>query len=128
MRVRRFVLGFALAGFPSACSSSPGGPATGSGGTGSGGSNATAVSMPSGASSRGTSAYAPNPVTIASGTTVTWTNNDTIAHTSTSDTAGVFNSGVIAAGGSFSFTFQTRGTVTYHCTIHPGMMGTVVVQ
>ena len=128
MRVRRVLLGLTLAGFASACSSSPSGPTTNSGGTSSGGSNGTPVSIVSGASTRGTSAYAPNPVTITSGTTVTWTNNDSIAHTSTSDTAGVFNSGTIAAGGSFSFTFQTKGTVTYHCTIHPGMVGTVVVQ
>ena len=128
MIVRRVLLGLALAGFASACSSSPGGPTTGSGGTGSSGSTGTSVSIVSGASSRGTSAYAPNPVTIASGTTVTWTNNDSVAHTSTSDTAGVFNSGTIAAGGQFNFTFTTRGTVTYHCAIHPGMMGTIVVQ
>ena len=127
MRVRSFVVGVALAGFASACGSdSPSGPSTGSGGSGS--SGGTAVSIPSGASSRGTSAYSPNPVTIASGTTVTWTNNDTIAHTSSSDTAGVFDSGSIPAGGKFSFTFQNKGTVTYHCTFHPGMMGSIVVQ
>jgi plastocyanin len=75
----------------------------------------------------GSNAYSPNPLTIAKGTTVRWTNNDTIAHTSTSDT-GVFSSGNLNAGDHFDFTFQDSGTFPYHCTIHPGMVGTVVVQ
>jgi plastocyanin len=64
---------------------------------------------------------------VSAGTTVTWSNGDTITHTATAD-GGQFNSGAIAAGGKFSFTFQTTGTFPYHCTIHPGMVGTVVVQ
>jgi plastocyanin len=64
---------------------------------------------------------------VAAGTTVTWTNSDAVAHTSTSDTTG-WNSGTVAPGGQFSFTFQTPGRYAYHCTIHPGMIGTVVVQ
>jgi plastocyanin len=123
MIVRRVVMGLALAGFVSACSDSPSGPSTNSGG-----STGTAVSITSGATTRGANAYAPNPVTITSGTTVTWTNNDSIAHTSTSDTSGMFDSGSIPAGGKFSFTFQNKGTVTYHCTFHAGMVGTIVIQ
>jgi plastocyanin len=92
------------------------------------GTAAAAVSIPVGAQNLGTSGYAPNPLTIASGTTVTWTNTDTTAHTSTSDSPGVFSSGTIAAGGKFSFTFQNKGTFAYHCTFHSGMVGTVVVQ
>ena len=65
--------------------------------------------------------------TTAAGTTVTWTNTDAVAHTSTSDLPG-WNSGVVAPGGQFSFAFQTAGTFAYHCTIHPGMVGTVVVH
>src|SRR5262245_62744462 len=83
----------------------------------------TGVSIPAGARTMGSAAYAPNPVTVTAGTTVTWTNNDSIAHTATSDTGGVFNSGTIAAGGKYSFTFNTRGTYPYHCTFHPGMVG-----
>jgi plastocyanin len=120
----RVVVSIVLVGFLTGCgSSTPSGPTTGSGG-GSG----TAVTIVSGSSTLGSSAYAPNPVTIASGTTVTWTNNDSITHTSSSDTPGVFDSGSIPAGGKFSFTFQTKGTVSYHCSIHPGMVGTIVVQ
>ena len=90
-------------------------------------SGANNVSIPVSASTLGTSAYAPNPFTVSAGTTVTWTNNDSIPHTSTSN-SGAWDSGSIAAGGHFSFTFQTKGTFTYHCTIHPGMIGTLVVQ
>jgi plastocyanin len=58
---------------------------------------------------------------------VTWTNNDSTTHTSTSNN-GAWNSGGIAPGRSFSQTFQTAGTFVYHCSIHPGMVGTVTVQ
>ena len=85
------------------------------------------IAIPSGAQTRGTAAYAPNPMTVSAGTTVTWTNNDTVAHTATGD-GGVFDSGPIRAGGSYQFTFQNRGTFAYHCTFHPGMVGSVVVQ
>src|SRR5689334_14720867 len=86
-----------------------------------------AVTIVTGAEFKGSGAFAPNPITVAAGTMVTWTNTDAIAHTSTSDTK-AFDSGIIPAGGSFNFTFQTRGTFPYHCSIHPGMVGSVVVQ
>lgn len=87
----------------------------------------TQVTIGSGASTRTTTAYAPNPVTVAVGGTVTWVNSDNIAHTSTGDN-GAWNSGSIAAGGTFARMFSSAGTFTYHCTIHPGMVGTVTVQ
>jgi plastocyanin len=61
------------------------------------------------------------------GTTVTWRNTDSTSHTSTSNAAG-WNSGIIAPGGEFSFSFQSAGTFPYHCQIHPGMVGTVTVR
>ncbi|PWT85812.1 MAG: hypothetical protein C5B57_02210 [Blastocatellia bacterium] len=88
----------------------------------------TSVTIPMGARTLGSSAYSPNPVTVTAGTTVTWVNNDTIAHTSTSDSPGVFDTGTIAAGASSSFTFQNKGSFPYHCTFHAGMVATVVVQ
>jgi len=99
------------------CSSSPTSPMV----------TGTPVSIVSGSSTLTTTAYSPNPVAIAVGGTVTWTNNDNTAHTSTSDN-GAWNSGNIAPGGSFSMTFTTAGSFTYHCTIHPGMIGTVTVH
>jgi plastocyanin len=87
----------------------------------------SSVSIVAGSSVLSTTAYNPNPITVARGTTVTWVNNDTTAHTSTSD-SNVWSSGNIAPGGSFATTFQSAGTFPYHCTIHPGMIGSVVVQ
>jgi len=55
-----------------------------------------------------TTAYSPNPVTVSIGGTVTWTNNDTIAHTSTAD-GGAWSSGSIAPGGTFRATFRLQG-------------------
>ena len=86
-----------------------------------------AVSIVVGARTLSTTAYAPNPVTVAVGGTVTWTNNDTISHTSTAD-GGAWNSGSMAPGQTFSQTFSNAGTFTYHCGIHPGMVGTITVQ
>jgi len=52
---------------------------------------------------------------------------DAVTHTVTSDNA-AWDSGNIPAGGTFKFTFTTAGTFPYHCTIHPGMTGTIIVQ
>ena len=93
----------------------------------SGSASGSAVSIVVGARTLTTTAFSPNPVTVAVGGTVTWANNDSITHTATSDT-GVWNSGGIGAGQSFSQTFSTAGTFPYHCTIHPGMVGTITVQ
>jgi len=87
----------------------------------------TSVAIPTGAQSLGTRAYMPDELSVATGSTVTWMNTDTVSHTSTSDESG-WNSGIIAPGGRFSFTFDRAGTYRYHCTIHPGMVGTVVVR
>ena len=73
------------------------------------------------------SAFAPTNTTIKVGDTVTWTNRDAFSHTATSDT-GAWDTGVITAGASRSFTFTSAGTFAYHCTIHSFMKGTVVVQ
>jgi plastocyanin len=89
--------------------------------------NATALSIVRGASGLTTAAFSPNPDTIAAGDTVTWTNNDTTTHTSTSDD-GSWSSGNIAPGSTYSRTFSAPGTFTYHCAIHPGMVGTVSVR
>ena len=91
------------------------------------GGSGTPVAIVAGASTRTSNAFAPNPISVTAGATVTWTNNDTVAHTSTADN-GQWNSGSIAPQGSFSRMFPAAGTFTYHCTIHPGMVGTVNVQ
>lgn len=85
------------------------------------------ISIVSGASTLTTTAYSPNPVTTTVGSTVRWVNNDNLTHTSTAD-GGAFNSGNIAPGAQFNFTFQSAGTFTYRCSIHPNMVATVTVQ
>lgn len=89
--------------------------------------SSSTVTIPVNASVLGDRAYTPGNLTVAAGTRVTWMNVDAVAHTSTSNAAG-WNSGTIAPGAQFSFTFQTVGSFPYHCAIHPGMVGTVVVQ
>lgn len=71
-------------------------------------------------------AFIPDFVLIPVGTTVRWTNLDGVNHTVTSDT-GVFDSGVLAPGESFEYTFNTVGSYGYFCSIHPSMTGTVLV-
>jgi len=71
-------------------------------------------------------AYVPGTVTIKVGTTVTWTNKDNVGHTATSDD-GVFDSGMLSKGSSYSYTFTTAGTYGYFCTPHPYMVATIVV-
>ena len=69
----------------------------------------------------------PATVTIAKGASVTWTNNDSVNHRLVGDN-GEFDSGNMAPGATFSFTFSTAGTVNYHCSIHPSMTGAIKVQ
>jgi plastocyanin len=90
-------------------------------------SGSSSVAIVMNAATLAAKAFNPNPITVAIGTSVTWTNTDAIAHTSTGD-AGGWNSGVIAPGATFSVNFPTAGTYTYHCSIHPDMVGTMVVQ
>lgn len=113
--------------FTIACAGSSSSPSPTPSPTPAPGAPASSVSIPVGASTLGTRAYSPDDLTVAVGATVTWTNTDSVAHTSTSDAAG-WNSGEVAPGGRFSVAFQTAGTFPYHCTIHPGMIGTVVVR
>jgi plastocyanin len=89
-----------------------------------------AVSIVAFATNQGASAYNPNPLTIARGDRVIWTNNDSTTHTVTSDLPSAeLGSGNIAAGTTYSYTFNTAGTFNYHCDVGGhNMTGTVVVQ
>ena len=71
--------------------------------------------------------FGPASLTVAVGTTVTWTNRDDIPHTVVS-TDKVFKSKVLDTDEKFSFTFDKAGTYQYFCSIHPKMTGSVVVQ
>ncbi len=72
--------------------------------------------------------YKPDKMDVKVGDTVTWTNNDSAAHTVTSDTAGVFDSGSIAQGATFKFTFSQAGTFTYHSASDSSWKGTITVK
>jgi plastocyanin len=66
-------------------------------------------------------------VTVAPGTTVTWTNGDDIPHTVVSKD-GLFKSKVLDTGDKFSFTFTKPGDYGYFCSLHPHMTGLIVVK
>lgn len=72
-------------------------------------------------------AFGPSTITISAGTTITWTNKDAVAHTVTSDN-GLFDSGNINGNSTYSRQFPTAGTYPYHCTPHPTMTATVIVN
>lgn len=65
-------------------------------------------------------------LTVKKGTTVNWKNNDSVPHTVTSD-GGSFGSDTLTTGATFSSTFNTIGTFSYHCAFHPSMRATVTV-
>ena len=71
--------------------------------------------------------FNPTPLTVKSGSTVTWTNMDDEPHSVVSDT-GAFKSGGMDTNESFSYKFDKPGTYHFTCSIHPRMVGTVVVQ
>jgi len=72
-------------------------------------------------------AFKPRTITIAKGTRVRWTNSGSVSHTTTSN-KGLWDSGVLAPGATFSRVFRKAGTFKYHCTIHPTLMhGKIVV-
>ena len=97
------------------------------------------VSIPAGTSVPGceetNECYIPAEVTVDAGGEVTWSNDDTAAHTVTSgdpadaDSVGaLFDSGLLLAGTTYSWKFEEVGTVDYFCIVHPWMKGVVVVQ
>ena len=78
-------------------------------------------------------AFSPDPLDIAVGTKVTWTNKDSFAHTVTatgdaSAADAAFDSKKLDSGSSYSHTFAKAGTFTYRCAIHNSMTGTVVAK
>lgn len=93
-------------------------------GAGYNGSNAAGISI---------SQYSFNPSAVsfpaANMVTVTWTNNDGVTHTVTSNGVPSFtSSGYIGPGQTYSLSFPTAGTYSYHCSIHTTMTGTITVN
>jgi plastocyanin len=76
----------------------------------------------------GAQSFVPNPVAMRVGQTISWKNADAITHDATQD-GSRFTTGNIAGGATSSpIMMSTAGTFTYHCAIHPGMVGTITVQ
>lgn len=71
-------------------------------------------------------AFGPATLTVPVGTTLTWTNNDTTEHSTTS-VDGLWDSQKIVPGASYSVTFTTPGTYAYYCKYHIFMKGVVTV-
>lgn len=87
------------------------------------------ITIPKDSMNKGASAYGENPKVVKAGTQVTWKNDDTVAHTVTSD-SGAFDSGNILPGQTWSYTFKQAGKFPYYCTLHGKQMmsGTIEVQ
>jgi len=71
-------------------------------------------------------AFRPRRITISRGDRVRWINRDDVTHTTTSN-GGLWNE-TLQPGDRFSRRFRRAGTFGYHCEIHVGMTGTIVVQ
>jgi plastocyanin len=71
--------------------------------------------------------FTPREITVAKGTTVTWTNRDDVPHTVVSPDK-AFRSKALDTDDQFSFTFQDAGTYSYFCSVHPMMTGKVIVK
>jgi plastocyanin len=71
--------------------------------------------------------FMPDTLTVKAGATVTWANKDQEPHTVVGD-GGEFRSGAMDTGETFSFRFEHPGTYHFACSIHPRMVGTIVVD
>jgi amicyanin len=72
--------------------------------------------------------FAPQSLTVKTGTTVTWVNEDDIPHGIVTSAGKTFRSKVMDTDEKFSFTFTAAGTYDYFCYLHPHMTGTIVVE
>jgi plastocyanin len=92
----------------------------------------TSVSIVPASSTLTTDAFAPNPVQVSAGSTVTWTNDDAQPHSVTSGENvtpdGRFDSAIMAPAATFEHTFTVAGDYPYFCLLHPNQVGTVSVS
>ncbi len=115
-----FVVAAALL-FQAACGSSN--PVTATPLGGGGGGTANVVVSINGIA--GSNSFSPNPATVPGGQTVAWRNADpTNTHHIVADN-GSFDAGVTPPGATSSVVMPGSGAVSYHCTIHPSMVGSI---
>ncbi len=72
-------------------------------------------------------AYSPASVTVKVGTTITFKNEESVEHTATSNTEGLFDTGTLGKGQSVRVKMNKVGTFSYHCSFHAFMHGTIKV-
>jgi plastocyanin len=71
--------------------------------------------------------FAPETLTVSVNSTVTWVNKDDVPHVIASND-GLFKSKGLDTDDKYSYTFNKAGTYSYYCSIHPKMVGKIVVQ
>jgi plastocyanin len=95
------------------------------------------ISLPQGSGAPGcdetNSCFIPFNVSVSAGEEITWSNDDSAAHTVTSGTPsggsdGNFDSGLFMAEGTFSVTLDESGEYPYYCMVHPWMIGNITVN
>ncbi|PYX88439.1 MAG: hypothetical protein DMG68_08505 [Acidobacteria bacterium] len=72
--------------------------------------------------------FTPPTLTVAAGSTVSWTNKDDVPHTVVESTSQKFKSKALDTDESFSYTFTEPGTYEYFCSVHPKMVAKVIVE
>jgi plastocyanin len=96
---------------------------------------AYSISIPNGADAQNCSknlnaCFNPTTISVNVGDTIKWTNNDGTEHTTTSGPSGspdgLWNSGVLTSGKSFTTTITKTGTLNYYCLLHPWQIGVVI--
>jgi plastocyanin len=124
------ITALALTGALAGCGSSKsgGGAASTSSAAAGSGSSCTMVSGSTAKVTIQGFAFHPACISVAAGTMVTFTNEDSVAHTATASSSGGFDSGDLNKGQTYTKTFTTPGTYSYICSIHQYMHGTVVVR
>jgi Plastocyanin len=73
-------------------------------------------------------AFAPKSLTVPAGTRVVWTNRDEEPHVITSAGSLFASSKGLDTSDSYAVTFSKPGTYAYYCSIHPMMVGTIIVR
>ncbi|MCW3041684.1 MAG: hypothetical protein JWM31_3589, partial [Solirubrobacterales bacterium] len=72
--------------------------------------------------------FDPTSVTVKVGQKITWTNKEAIEHNVVADSGADFSSDTFGEHRTYSYTPTKAGTITYECSIHPGMNGTIIVR
>ncbi len=115
------LIAFAALLFQAACGSSSSPTAPSGGGGGGGGSASVTITI---VGMNGSQSFSPNPATVPSGQTVAWRNADSTTHHIVQDGGG-FDTGNLAPGATSAAFAVGSGTITYHCSIHPSMVGSI---